>query len=255
METELTTEEPEMENRRNDSRSGDTEAKCHKPICGECDDSPRRRWPRIQLSPITAVGIVSMTLAIGFGLEYNPFESGLPDQQTRSVAEAVDISLQRLMRSRVAQKLEREHRLTGSPLEKRPKVDDELGRLRAHPLYAIMSGMMTQHLRNEGYDRVSIKPTQDPTVFLLAGDAEFRLNKFLHGMRTEFPAPNEKVAVYLRNQEQILGSVIVTQRTVDRYDAAFYFLIYLLCEFPDDLETVTGVVSFHSAPRDGDVSP
>jgi hypothetical protein len=192
-----------------------------------------------------------MALAIGFGLENNPLEPGVREQETRSLAEAVDISLQRLMRSRVAQGLEREHRLIRSPFEKGPTVDDELARLRARPLYAIISDMMTQHLRNDGYDRVSMKRTLDPTVFMLTGEAESSLGKFLHSVRTTFPAPNEKVAAYLRNQEQIFARSIVAQRHAERYDAAFYFLINLLSEFPDDLETLTGAVSFDSERRDG----
>jgi hypothetical protein len=239
-----------MENRRKDSQSGDMETANRNPLCGECDRSSRCRWPRFRLGPITAVGIASMALAIGFGLESNPFEPGLPEQQTRSLAEAVDISLQRLMRTRVAQRLARESRLIASRFEKRATVDTELARLRAHPLYVRIREMMTQHLRNEGYDRVSIKRTRDPTVFMLSDEVELSLNKFLHLVRTAFPAPNEKVAAYLGNQEQIFGTAIVTQRDVERYDAAFYFLINLLCEFPDDLETVTGAVSFDSERRD-----
>jgi hypothetical protein len=76
------------------------------------------------------------------------------------------------------------------------------------------------------------------------------LNKFLHSVRTAFPAPNEKVAAYLGNEEQIFGSAIVTQRNVERYDAAFYFLINLLSEFPDDLEILTGTVSFDYERRE-----
>ena len=239
-----------MENRRQDSQSADMETKDRKPIWGECDCSPRCRRPRFRLSPIAALGIASMALAIGFGLENNWFDSGLRGQQTRSLAEAVDISLQRLMRTRVAQRLEREHRLIATPFDKRASVDDELGRLRAHRLYARIREMMAQHLRNEGYDRVSIKRTQDPTVFMLSNDAELSLDTFLHSVRTAFPAPNEKVAAYLRNQEQIFGSAIVTQRNVERYDSALYFLINLHCEFPDDLETVTGAVSFDCEHRE-----
>ena len=239
-----------MENRRKDSQSGDMETEDRKPIWGECDSSPRCRRRRFRLSPIAALGIASMTLAIGFGLENNPFESGHGEQQTRSLAEAVDISLQQQMRTRVAQRLEREHRLIASPFDKRPTVDDELGRLRAHRLYVIIREMMTQHLRNEGYDRVSLKRTLGPTVFMLSDDVKFSLNKFLHSVRATFPVPNEKVAVYLAKEEQIFGSAIVTQRDVERYDAAFYFLINLLCEFPDDLETMTGAVSFDCEHRE-----
>ena len=47
-----------------------------------------------------------------------------------------------------------------------------------------------------------------------------------------------------------MGPRYVTQRDVECYDAAFYFLINLLCEFPDDLETVTGAVTFDSEGRD-----
>jgi hypothetical protein len=239
-----------MENRTKDSQSGDMETKDRQPIWGESDCSPRCRRRRFRLSPIAALGIASMALAIGFGLENNWFEAGHRGQQTRSLTEAVDISLQRLMRTRVARRLEREHRLIATLFDKRPTVDDELGRLRANRLYVIIREMMTQHLRNEGYDRVSLKPIQDSTVFMLSDDVELSLNKFLHSVRTAFPAPNEKVATYLENQEQIFGSAIVTQRNVKRYDAAFYLLINLLCEFPDDLEIVAGAVSFDCEHRD-----
>jgi ATP-dependent Clp protease adapter protein ClpS len=239
-----------MKNRRKDSHSGDVETKGRQPISGESDCSPRCQRRRFRLSPIAALVIASMAVAIGFGLENNWFDSGRREQQTRSIAEAVDISLQRLMRTRVAQRLEREHRLIASSFDKRPTVDDELGRLRANRLYLRIREMMTQHLRHEGYDRVSLKRTLDPKVFMLSDDVEFSLNKFLHSVRTAFPAPNEKVATYLEIQEHIFGSAIVTQCNDERYDAAFYFLINLLCEFPDDLETVTGAVSFDCEHRE-----
>jgi hypothetical protein len=239
-----------MENRRKDSQSGDMETANRKPLCGAGDGSSSCRWPRFRLSPIAAVGIVSMALAIGFGLENNPFGSGLPAQQTRSLAEGVDISLQRLMRTRVARRLEREHRMSASPVENRATLDDELGRLRAHPLYQKIREMMTQHLSDEGYDHVCLKQTPDPGVLMLAYDVEFSLSKFLHSVRAAFLTSNEKVAAYLGNQEQIFGSAIVTQRNVEPYDAAFYFLINLLCEFPDDLETLTCTVSFDCERRE-----
>jgi hypothetical protein len=239
-----------MENRRKESQSGDMETKDRKPIWGECDFSPRYRRRRFRLSPIAALGIASTALAIGFGLENNPFESGHGEQQTRSLPEAVDISLQRLMRMRVAQRLEREHRLIAPRFDKRATVDDELGRLRAHRLYVIIRNMMTQHLRNEGYERVSIKRTQDPTVYMLSDDAVFSLNRFLHSVRAAFTVQNEKVVVYLGKEEQIFGSAIVTQRSVKRYDAPFYLLINLLCDFPDDLDAVAGTVSFNCEHRE-----
>jgi hypothetical protein len=239
-----------MENRRKDSQSGDMETEDRKPIWGECDSSPRCRRRRFRLSPIAALGIASTALAIGFGFENNWFDSGLRGQQTRSLAEAVDISVQRLIRTRVAERLEREHRLIASSFDKHPTVDDELGRLRANRLYVRIRETMTQHLLHEGYDRVSLKPTLDPKVFMLSDDVEFSLNKFIHSARTTFPAPNEKVATYLENEEQIVGSAIVTQYNVERYDAAFYFLINLFYEFPDDLVTVTDAVSFDCEHRE-----
>ena len=156
----------------------------------------------------------------------------------------MDISLERLTRIRVARRLEHEQRLIASPFDKRATLDDELGRLCARPLYAKIHEMMTQHLRNQGYDRVGLKRAQDPTVLTLSDDVVFRLNIFLHSARTAFPAPNERVAAYLRNQEQRFGRAVVTQRNDGRYDAVLYLLIDLLCEFPGDLETVTGAISF-----------
>ncbi len=71
---------------------------------------------------------------------------------------------------------------------------------------------------------------------------KLRLNTFIHSSHADFPAPNEKVATFLRDQEATFGSSIVERRDDERYAAAFSFLIQLLCEYSDDLETVVGSV-------------
>ena len=102
--------------------------------------------------------------------------------------------------------------------------------------------MMVDHLRDEGYDRIPIKETLEPTVFMLTVEAETALNTFIHSSHADFPAPNEKVATFLRDQEETFGPSIVARQDAERYAAAFSFLIQLLCEYADDLETVVGSV-------------
>jgi hypothetical protein len=228
------------------SQSDDAETIYGETVLARSVGFPSDRRRRFGLSPTAAVAIAALGLALAFGLENNLLVFGVREQPTRSSAEAVESLLQRLMRSHVAQRLEREHFLNGSPAEQRATVDDELARLREHPLYVTISEMMTKHLQNEAYDRVPIIRTQDPHVFMLARDVEIGLNKFMHSVRAAFPAPNDKVAAYLRDQEEIFGRSIVAHRGGKRHDASFHFMIKLVSLFPGDLESVAGAVTFDS---------
>ena len=163
----------------------------------------------------------------------------------------MDISLQRLMRSRVSQRLQRERRLNASPDTNRATIDDELGRIREHPLYVMIKERMTDHLRNEGYDRVPLHQPQDPTVPMLSLDAEAALDTFMHSLRASFAAPNEKIVTFLKDHEEIFGKSIVARRGADRFDVTFPFLIQLLGEYPDGLEPVATAVEIIPRPERG----
>ena len=127
---------------------------------------PGRR--RFRVSPIAALAIAIAALVWLCGLENNPFGFHLRDRPVVSPEEAVDISLKRLMRTHVAERFEREHRLTSSPQRNREIIDEELTRIREHPVYALIKKQMTDYLRDEVYVEALIKPTQDandPMVF------------------------------------------------------------------------------------------
>jgi hypothetical protein len=210
--------------------------------------SPRRR--HLQLSPVAAICIATTVLILGIRSQADPFGFRLQAQHTTSPAEAADISLQRLMRTRVVQRLKREKRLNASLQQRQATIDDELARIRQHPLCIIIKDMMVDHLRNEGYDRVPLQRTQDPRALMLSMDAEADLYKWMHSLRASFRAPNEEVGTYLKECERIFGESIVVCRGPDYHEAAFTFLIQLLFEYPDDMEPVTDTVSFYARPRE-----
>ena len=139
------------------------------------------------------------------GLETDRFGFRLWNMPECSPSEAVDISLQRLMRSRVSQRLQRERRLNASPHANRAMIDDELGRIREHPLYVMIKGKMTDHLRNEGYDRVPLHQPQDLKAPMLSLDADASLETFMYSLQAFFPARNEKIVTFLKDHEEICG--------------------------------------------------
>jgi hypothetical protein len=219
-------------------------ASAHGPPGDDVDHVPPPRSHRLRLSPLVAIAIASIGLALVFGLDTDRFGFHLRTPEKTSLAEAVDISLQRLMRSRVAERLRREHRLHALPHLNRTTIDGELGRIRERALYAMIKDKMTDHLRNEGYHRVPIKRTMDPKEFMLSAEAENSLNTFIHSLRASFPAPNEKVATFLEDMKKSFGDSIVAYRADGGYDVAFTVLIRLIHDYPDDLEPVAAAVRF-----------
>ncbi len=113
---------------------------------------PGRR--RFRVSPIAALAIAIAALVWLFGLKNNRFGFLLRNQPLVSPEEAVDISLKRLMRTHVAERFERDRRLTSSTQTNREIIDDELARIREHPLYALIKKQMTDHPRDEGHAEV-----------------------------------------------------------------------------------------------------
>ena len=209
---------------------------------------PRQRH-HLRLSPIAATAIATAGLALGIGLETDHFGFRLWNMPECSPEDAVDISLQRLMRFRVSQRLRRERCLNASPYTNRATIDDELGRIREHPLYVMIKDRMTHHLRNEGYDRITLQRTQDPDALMLSFDAEAVLDAFIHSLRASFSAPNAQIAAFLKEQEEIFGESIGARRGANRCDVTFPFLIQLLGEYPDGLEPVATAVEL--VPRPG----
>jgi hypothetical protein len=239
-----------MKIRRTASPFAGHEAGRSGPPIGGVDDDPQPRLRHLGLSPMVAITIATAGLALGFGLETDRFGFRLRNLPECSPAEAVDISLQRLMRLCVSQRLQRERRLNASPYANRATIDDELGRIREHPLYVMIKERMTDHLRNEGYERVALHRTEDPNIIMLSLDAEAALSMFIHSLRASVPTPNEKIVTFLKDQEEICGKSIVARRGADRYDVYFPFLIQLLGEYPDGLEPIAKAVEFVPRPSE-----
>ena len=201
---------------------------------------PRRIYPR--LSPIAGVMAAAAGLALILELQNNSYWLHVPWLPTVSPADAVDISLQRLVRLRVVARLQKADRLNGSIETNRQAVDAELGRVRRHPLYTMIKERMTEHLHSKGYDRVAINVTPDPSDATLSMDAETALDRFIHTLRSSIPSPNEKVAAFLNYYENEFGPSIAQRVGPGRYDATLALLIQLLFECPDDLKPVADAV-------------
>jgi hypothetical protein len=197
-------------------------------------------------NPMVAIAIASVALALSFGFETGRLGFHRWAIETSNPAQAVDISLQRLMRSRVTMRLRREHRLNASPNVNDETIEAELRRVREHPLYLTIKSRMTDHLQSQGYERVSIKRTQDARYPMLSLNAETTLDRFIRSYRGSFSAPNGRIATFLNEQEQLFGKSIVARRGDDRYDTSFGFLIQLLAEYPEDFEPIAGAISLVS---------
>ena len=63
-------------------------------------------------------------------------------------------------------------------------------------------------------------------------------------MKASFGAPNEKIATFLEDQEELFGRALVDFRGPDRYDCALNAFITLLYDYADDLETIARSVKF-----------
>jgi len=201
----------------------------------------------VGMNPVVAIAIASVGLALIFGLETGRLGFHHWALETSDPAEAVDISLERLMRSRVTRRLQREQHLNASPNVNEKTIDDALRKVREHPLYLTIKARLTDDLQSQGYERVTIKRTQDARYLMLSMNAETTLDRFIRSYRGSFSAPNEKIATFLNEHEQLLGKSIVARRGADRYDTTFAFLIQLLAEYPRDLEPVAG--AFSLVPR------
>jgi hypothetical protein len=224
------------------SPSEPNDAGCQLPRVHENDDVTRRRKRGLRLNPLVATTIAALGLALVFALDTGWFKFHVTALPSLGPAEAVDISLRRLARSRVVNRLQREHRLTGSVIENQSVIENELARIREHALYLMIKEKMAEHLRNMGYQSVPIMRTDDPREPMLSIEAETKLHNFIHSLRAFCPAPDEKVAAFLRDHEAAFGDSIVAHDGAGGYDVGLAFLIQLVFEFPDELAPVASAV-------------
>jgi hypothetical protein len=131
-----------------------------------------------------------------------------------------------------------------------PPIDTELARVREHSLYVKIKEMIADHLRSEGYARIPLTATQDPNDPMLSLDAKAAIHTYIASLRVSFLATNENLVTFLKSEEEANGESVVIHRGADRYDATFALLIQLLCQFPDDLESVASSVTFHPIPTE-----
>jgi hypothetical protein len=202
------------------------------------------RTTHLRLNPIVAIAIATVGLALIFGFETGRLEFRRSTLETATPAAAVDISLERLIRSRVTRRLQRERRLNAPPNVNEKAIDEELRRTREHPVYLMIKATMTDHLEEQGYQRVAIKRTLDESHFMLSMDEAAAFDKIIRSYRSSMSISDEKFATFLNEQEQLFGSSTVTCRGAGRYDISFAFLIQLLAEYPRDLDPVAGAISF-----------
>ena len=194
------------------------------------------------MSPLAATAIAGLGLALVFVLDTGWFKFHVTALPSLGPAEAVDLSLRRLARSRVVNRLQREHRLNGSLIENQSVIDDELARIREHALYVMIKEKMAEHLRNKGYQSIPILRTDDPREPMLSFEAETTLNDLIHSLRSFCPAPDQKIAAFLRDHKAAFGDSIVAHNDAGGYDVAFTLLIQLVFEFPDELAPVASAV-------------
>ena len=168
-------------------------------------DGPLPRNLRLRFNPLVATALAAVGLALAFAWDTDRF--GFHDRTPLSVSpsEAVDISLRRLARSRVVNRLQRAQRLNGLLVENQSAIDGELARIREHPLYMMIKGKMVGHLENQGFQNVPIIQTTDLSEPGLLSEAETALHNVIHSLRAYCPVSNERVTVFLAITKQTLA--------------------------------------------------
>ena len=95
-----------MKNGRADSPSDRDEAACQESAVGGEPEKPMPWKLGLRLGPTAAIVVAAAGLTLVYGLDTNPFGFLLQARPTSSPGEAVDISLRRLVRTRIAERLQ-----------------------------------------------------------------------------------------------------------------------------------------------------
>jgi hypothetical protein len=204
----------------------------------------RHRLGGFFFSPLAAIAVAVPVLALV--LEPERGLRAFAGRKSRAVdaAAAADISLHRLVRSRVSDRLRRQNRDAISLEAHSELVEAELRRIGQNPLYLRIQEMMRSDLASEGFERVSVQPLVNTNYCMLANECEISINTFLHSLRASVTAPNEQVAAFLNEHETQFGKSIVYRRGRNRFDMTLTFLIQVLFEFPDECERVAQSIRF-----------
>ena len=213
-------------------------------------DGPLPRNLRLRFNPLVATALAAVGLALAFAWDTDRFGFNARTPLSSSPSEAVDISLRRLTRSRVVNRLQRAQRLNGSLVENQSVIDGELARIREHPLYMMIKEKMVDHLENQGFQNVPVIRTSDVSELGISSEAETALYNLIHSLRAYCPVSNERVTVFLRDHEANFGKEIAAHDGAGGYDVAFTLLIQLLFEYPDDLAPVARAVRIYPTATD-----
>jgi hypothetical protein len=202
----------------------------------------RERTRFFRVSPNVAVGFTAVAFALCTQIQTDLFHRQNASPLTVGVSEAVDVSLQRLMRSRVSSRLQRDRQMRARTSPEIATVDGELIRLGEHPLYKMIKERLSDHLMSRSYERICLLTTPDSGAPMLSLETEAELNRVLHALKASIPVTDASVARFLNEHEASFGESIVAKRCPDRYDVALTFLLQLLCEFPDKLEPISSAI-------------
>jgi hypothetical protein len=173
------------------------------------------RRERLRVNPLVAIAIAVASLFLCGRSQTGGFSFLCPQPQTVDTKTAVDISVRRLVLPRVARRIELKRRATASPLTLQQRVDDEIQGIRNQPLYQRISDTLVDHLRDRGYNVVTLLPTTDAAEPKLAIEPEQCLDKFMRWRRCSFPPVSGDVAAYLKTTEESFGKEIV-ERTAEQ---------------------------------------
>jgi hypothetical protein len=207
------------------------------------------RRGRLRVNPLVAIAIAVAALFLCGRSQTGGFSFLRPQPQTVDTKTAVDISVRRLVLARVARRIEMTCRADASPSTLRQRVDDEIQRIRNRPLYQHISDTLVDHLRDRGYNIVTLLPTTDAAEPKLAIEPEQCLDKFIRWRRCSFPPVSGDVAAYLKTMEESFGKEIVERTADGSYQTPLSFLIQLLFQYPEQFSRMDGAI------REWDVPP
>jgi hypothetical protein len=207
------------------------------------------RRARFRVNPLVAIAIAVAPLFLCGRSKTGGFSFLCPQPQTVDTKTAVDISVRRLVRPRVARRIEMTCLADASPPTLQQRVDDEIQRIRNQPLYQRIRNTLVDYLRDHGYNFVTLLPSTDSAEPKLAIEPEQYLDRFMRWRRCSFPPVSGEVAAYLKTTEESFGKEIVERTEDGSYQTSLSFLIQLLFRYPEQFSRMDGAI------REWDVPP